>query len=117
MVYSVVPCDGTGRIWNTVCGAAAAAPPAPPAAPPVSGAIQRVKPAVNSGTKARPRSPQVRAASMSPRRTDSGPMVVLANLAMAPSGPKIWPISAALASILALAANGYFSASVWLNGW
>ncbi len=113
----MVPAAGDGRIWNTVCGAAAAAPPAPAAAPPVSGAIQRVKLVVNSGAKVTPRSPQVRAAIMSPRRTDSGPMVVPANLAIAPSGPNTWPISAALASILASDANGYLVASVCMNGW
>lgn len=114
-MYSVVPVLGCGRIWNTVCGSDDAA--APPAAPPASGATQRAKPFVKSGVRPMPMSPHVRAARVSPRRTASGPSVVPTNFAIEPSGPNTCAISPAPASTFALAANGYFVASEFWNGW
>lgn len=113
MVYSVTPAAGLGWIWNSVCGWLAE--PAP--APPDSGATHCAKLAVKVGCRLMPMSPQVRAVRMSPRRTVSGPRVSLTYLAMLPCGPNTWPISSLLASTLARAANGYFSARVWLKGW
>jgi len=81
-----------------------------------SGATQFGKAATTGGARLMPMSAQVLALSESPRRTTSGPMVVLKNLAMAPSGPKISPISALLASARDSVANGYFSARFLLNG-
>ncbi len=62
-------------------------------------------------------SPQVRADSVSPRRTASGPSVVPTNFAIEPSGPNTCAISPAPASTFAPAANGYLFASEFWNGW
>src|SRR5476649_716431 len=116
MVNSVAPTAPSACKSNMVCASPplAAAVLATPAAD--SGAIQLGKAATTGGARLTPISAQVLALSESPRRTTNGPMVVLKNLAMAPSGPKISPISALVASARDSVANGYFNARFLLNG-
>ena len=101
---------------NTVWAWPALPPPASAAAPPSRGDTQRAKPLPNSGCSTRPSSPQVRGVTVLPRRTTSGPMVPSTYLAMAPSGPNIWAISAGEASMPDLGAKGYLMASLRLKG-
>src|SRR5450830_90757 len=110
MVYSIAPDAAIGLIWNTHCGCDE---PVEAPLPTPTGATQLVKLFSTCGERVSPMFAHVLAVNVSPRLTTKGPTDALKNLEIAPSLPNIRPISALLASMVALAVNGYLLASVF----